>query len=72
VIGVPDEIMGEAIAAFVAPTSGARLTADAVRDHCRRRLPSFKVPTRVRLMKQLPHNASGKVVKAALGATADP
>jgi len=68
VIGVPDEILGEAIAAFVVPVRGSPLRPEDVRDHCGRRLPGFKVPEHVTFLPQLPHNANGKVVKRELRA----
>jgi acyl-CoA synthetase (AMP-forming)/AMP-acid ligase II len=66
VIGLPHDILGEAITAFVAPVRGSALTEDQVRAHCQRRLPGFKVPETIWFLAQLPHNANGKVVKAEL------
>lgn len=66
VVGVPDDILGEAIAAFVVPVRGSTLRPEDVRDHCGRRLPGFKVPEHVTFLPQLPHNANGKVVKREL------
>jgi long-chain acyl-CoA synthetase len=64
VVGVPDEILGEAIVALVVPTTGSGLTSEQVQAHCHRRLPAFKMPTLVRVVERLPHNANGKVVKS--------
>ena len=66
VVGEPHELLGEAIAAFIAPIDGSSLTSDDVREHCRRHLPAFKVPERVVFLPKLPHNANGKVVKSEL------
>ncbi len=66
VVGEPHELLGEAIAAFIAPIDGSSLTADDVREHCRHHLPAFKVPERVVFLPKLPHNANGKVVKSEL------
>jgi acyl-CoA synthetase (AMP-forming)/AMP-acid ligase II len=44
VIGVAHELFGEAIKAFVVPVRGAEITPETVQEHCRRRLPVFKVP----------------------------
>jgi fatty-acyl-CoA synthase/long-chain acyl-CoA synthetase len=67
VVGVPHEVWGETPAAAVvaldpaAPPTGAEIIA-----HCRARLASHKKPTVVAVFDQLPHNASGKVLKPAL------
>lgn len=66
VIGVPDELMGEAIAAFVVLTPHAQIDAEAILLHCRKRLPAFKVPHQCLALDRLPHNSSGKVIKHAL------
>ena len=66
VIGVPDEILGHAIKAFVVLEEGASLTdRDLIRE-CQRRLESFMVPKFVELVAALPHTTSGKVTKAGL------
>jgi len=66
VIGVPDEWMGEAIAAFMVLTRDAQVDEEAIRLHCRKRLPAFKTPHRYLMPDQLPHNSSGKVLKNKL------
>jgi acyl-CoA synthetase (AMP-forming)/AMP-acid ligase II len=66
VIGVPHELLGEAIKAFVVTVHGATLTAAEVIEHCRRRLPNFKCPEAVEFLDALPHTASGKIAKRKL------
>src|SRR5262249_32812679 len=67
VIGRPDEILGEAIVAFVSlRTEGIAAEQEPILDWCRRRLPSFKVPSGRRVLPELPRNASGKTDKLAL------
>lgn len=68
VIGVPDEEWGEQVLAVVVPRGEARgvLTADELIAFCRERLASFKKPTRVEFVSELPRSAVGKVLKAAL------
>ena len=63
VIGVAHELFGEAIKAFVVPVRDAQITPEAVQEHCRRRLPVFKVPEQVRFIATMPHNNSGKLIK---------
>ncbi len=66
VIGVPDDWMGEAIAAFVVVPPHAQTDPEAILLHWRKRLPGFKVPHSCRITDRLPHNSSGKVLKHAL------
>jgi amino acid adenylation domain-containing protein len=66
VVGVPDELLGEAVRAFVLLDEGAQLTElDVVRE-CRSRLENFMVPRDVVFMTELPHTDSGKIRKKSL------
>jgi long-chain acyl-CoA synthetase len=65
VIGVPDEILGEAIKAFVVRCS-LTLTEEEIRRHLQRSLPAFKNPKWIQFCDSLPKNQSGKILKAAL------
>jgi len=66
VVGAPDELLGQAVHAHVAPESGRRLDADEVRRHCAGALESHKVPQRVIFHAALPRTANGKLDRAAL------
>ena len=66
VIGVPDEIWGEAIKAYVSTNKPGQLTVEDVRNHCLGRLPNYKVPEYVEFLPQLPKTANGKVAKEVL------
>src|SRR5207249_1009588 len=44
VIGVPDELMGEELMAWVVLREGAAASEDEIRDFCRGRLAHFKAP----------------------------
>lgn len=70
VIGLPHELLGEAIAAYVVTTRDARIDPDELRQLCRRALPPYKVPERLEIVPELPHTGSGKVMKASLRARA--
>ena len=65
VIGVPDMEWGEEVRAVVVRRSDA-ITADALIEHCRRALASFKRPTSVVFIDELPRNVMGKVLKRDL------
>ena len=61
VVGLPDEVRGETVHAFVVPAPGARATAEAILEHCRRNLARFKVPRSVTFLDELPLTGSGKI-----------
>jgi acyl-CoA synthetase (AMP-forming)/AMP-acid ligase II len=65
VIGVPDELLGEAIKAFIVPSSPS-LTEDFVKERLVARLPAFKLPKFIELHQSLPKNQSGKILKSVL------
>lgn len=64
-IGLPDENGGEVIKLFVV-SSNPRLSIREIRDYCRERLTSYKVPRLVEFRENLPHNAIGKVLRRQL------
>ena len=66
VVGVEDEVLGQAVKAIVVPQPGSELTAADVRRHCAARLEDFMVPRHVELRPTLPKGATGKVDKRAL------
>ena len=66
VIGVPHEKWGEVGRAFVVLKPGANLDQTAVIDYCGSQLARYKVPKEVRFLDDLPHNATGKVLKHQL------
>jgi long-chain acyl-CoA synthetase len=67
VIGTPDAVLGEEIAAFVILRPGARVDAPELVEFCRERLAAFKYPRRVSIVTELPRSATGKVLKWRLG-----
>jgi len=67
VIGLPDEIMGEAIVAVVQPDIFPESTLrKTILTLCTQQLPSYKVPNEVYFVREFPLNASDKVDKPAL------
>nr|WP_297171128.1 AMP-binding protein [uncultured Agathobaculum sp.] len=63
VIGVPDKLRGEAVAAYVIPSDDS-LTVDELKDYCIHHpmLSSYKWPRVYHLVKELPHTATGKLM----------
>jgi acyl-CoA synthetase (AMP-forming)/AMP-acid ligase II len=66
VFGVPDERLGQRVAALVQLQAGATVEEDDLVTGCRARLASYKVPERWAVVPELPRNAMGKVVRPAL------
>jgi acyl-CoA synthetase (AMP-forming)/AMP-acid ligase II/uncharacterized membrane protein len=66
VIGVPDEQFGQRLKAYVVVRSGSELSDDEVKDYVKANLARYKVPREVEFLKELPRNATGKVVKREL------
>ncbi|MGA8116859.1 MAG: AMP-binding protein [Actinocatenispora sp.] len=63
VVGVPHELTGEAVKAFVVASG---VSEEDLIEHCRTSLASFKCPVAVEFVERLPHSATGKVRKTAL------
>ena len=63
VVGLPDEKWGEKVVAAVKLTPGSDLTADAIRQHCKKKLHDWKCPKEIRFTESIPRNTMGKVLK---------
>jgi long-chain acyl-CoA synthetase len=69
VIGVPDEVTGEAVVAYVVASADASAPADleeTARAHAEGRLARFKQPSRIEVVETLPLTVTGKVQKGRL------
>jgi fatty-acyl-CoA synthase len=69
VVGVPDERMGEQVAAFVQLTAGCKSTIDELSEFARRSLAPHKVPRVWRFVDEFPLTPSGKIQKHRLVST---
>ncbi|MDI3297856.1 MAG: AMP-binding protein [Bacillota bacterium] len=66
VVAAPHPLWGETPVAFVVLREGAEASPEELLAWCRERLPHFKAPTRVELVRELPRTASGKIQKNML------
>jgi acyl-CoA synthetase (AMP-forming)/AMP-acid ligase II len=66
VIGVPDVEWGEVVKAVIVPRPGASVAPEDVIAYTRSRLASYKAPSYVAFVSELPRNAMGKVLKTDL------
>ena len=69
VVGIPHEVLGEDVAAYVVLRPGVSVAVEDLRHFAAERLADYKVPRRITLLDELPRNAGGKVVKSLLDAT---
>jgi acyl-CoA ligase (AMP-forming) (exosortase A-associated) len=61
VIGVPNDILGQAISAYVVPATGKTVDEDALLAYCAEKMPRYMVPKRIQVLDELPKTTSGKV-----------
>ncbi len=66
VAGVPDELKGEIVCAWVVLRKGHSASEADLRAYCREKLAPFKVPGRVVFRNDLPKTMVGKVLRRAL------
>lgn len=70
VIGIPDERLGEVAMAFIIPKENKQLGDTELISWCRQKMANYKVPRKIRFLREFPMNASGKVLKQELAKNA--
>jgi fatty-acyl-CoA synthase len=63
VVGVPDAKYGEELCAWVRLREGQAVTADELREWCRGRIATFKIPRHWMFVDEFPMTVTGKVQK---------
>lgn len=66
VVGVPAEVGGESVWAFVIPEGGEQITEEDILAHCREGLEVHMIPSQVRLVDDFPRAQTGKPQKYKL------
>jgi len=65
-VGVPDDILGEAVKVVVVREAGTPLSESDVRAFCSRRLEEFLIPKYVEFRAELPRSEHGKTLRREL------
>jgi len=68
VIGVPHDVWGEAVKAFVVVKAGEQLTEHEVLQHCKAKLGGVKTPKTIEFCSEIPKTAAGKIDRKTLRA----
>ncbi len=66
VIGFPDVLLGQKVAAYVALREGFTLSETELRDFAREHLADYKVPENIWFLPELPKGLTGKIDRRAL------
>ena len=66
VVGVPDEVYGENVVAFVVVKPGAQLSESEVIEHVCGQVAKFKAPNKVHFVPSLPKSSIGKILRRVL------
>jgi long-chain acyl-CoA synthetase len=63
VVGLPDPIWGEEVAAFIITKPEMRLSEEELINYCKERLADYKCPRKVFFIENFPKTATGKIQK---------
>ncbi len=70
VVGVPNERLGEEVAAYMSVRPGHEITEEELIEFTKERLAAYKYPRTVTFLEQLPHGPTGKILKRELAENA--
>jgi long-chain acyl-CoA synthetase len=65
-IGIPDQLYGEEVAAFVVLKDGLNVSEEQLINYCTERLADYKCPKSIRIIKDIPKGPTGKLLKREL------
>jgi amino acid adenylation domain-containing protein len=66
VIGIPDEILGQSIKAFIVKKKDIHLSEKQIMLHCSKNMEPFMVPKTIEFLDNLPKSPNGKIDKKLL------
>lgn len=66
VVGLPDERWGDRIHAVVSLVTGATANVDELREFCRDKIATFKIPKTIEIWPELPKGTTGKIQKRTI------
>jgi fatty-acyl-CoA synthase len=69
VVGLPDERLGETVAAWIKLKAGETAGEDEIRDFCKGRIAHFKIPYQIRFVDAFPMTVTGKIQKYVIRQT---
>jgi long-chain acyl-CoA synthetase len=65
-IGVPDELYGEEVAAFIVLKDGLKVSEEELISYCTERVADYKCPKSIRIVAEIPKGPTGKLLKREL------
>ncbi len=66
VVGIPDEILGESIVAYITSHENTHLTEKELQKECSDLIELFMVPQKIIFLDEMPRNTNGKIDKLRL------
>jgi len=66
IVGIPDDLKGEAPKAFIQLKEGETTTLDEIREFCKPKMAPYKVPVAVEFVDEVPRSAAGKALRRLL------
>ncbi|SRR6266436_2858870 len=65
-IGIPDQLYGEEVVAFVVLKNGMKISEEKLAHFCRERLADYKCPKSIHFITEIPKGPTGKLLKRKL------
>ncbi len=69
VVGKHDKELGESVAAFIVLYDGEKATETEIQQYCKDKLASYKIPSTIIFMEDIPRTPTGKILKRKLRET---
>lgn len=66
VFGIEDERLGEDVGACIRLREGAKLSLEKLREFCRGKIATYKIPVQIKIVETFPKTPSGKIQKVVL------